>query len=351
MQAVIITVTSAICLITVDRILERRLDIAKNPEQHRILRLLNHLANRTTTLFLIILAVRMGSGMLELAPKIAKFIETVFTLSLFIQMAMWLNELVGEALVRVAQRNEGGNGSLKNALQLIRGAARTTIWIIALLLILDNLGFNVSALIAGLGIGGAAIALASQSILADIFASLGLVLDKPFVVGDYVNLGGTQAGTIESIGVKTTRIRSNTGEQIVIPNSDLLKSRIHNFRRMQERRSLERFGILYETTPEQAAAIPGMIKTIVESQPQARFERMHLTNFGTNSIEFELVYWVKSPNYMVFMDIRHAINVGIMEKFRAENIFFWRPGPPPAALAVLSPPPVEAETTDEKSEK
>jgi small-conductance mechanosensitive channel len=159
-------------------------------------------------------------------------------------------------------------------------------------------------------------------------------MDKPFVVGDNITVGDT-TGTVEVIGMKTTRIRSISGEQIVVPNADLLKGRIRNFKRMAERRVTTHLTIVYETPADKVAAIPAMVQAIVEEQAKARFERVHISNFVTNGIEVELVYAVLTNDYKEHMDVRQAVNLGILAAFEKTGIFFWRPGPPPSVLAAL----------------
>jgi small-conductance mechanosensitive channel len=191
-------------------------------------------------------------------------------------------------------------------------------------LVLDNLGFNITTLVAGLGIGGIAVALALQNILGDLFASLSIVLDKPFVIGDFIIIDN-YLGTIEHIGLKTTRIRSLSGEQLVFSNTDLLQSRIRNFKRMFERRVVFSIGVTYQTSADKLAKIPKMIKDIVESKDPVRFDRSHFKDYGDFSLNFETVYWVKSPEYNVYMDIQQAINLELYSKFEAEGIEFAYP--------------------------
>ena len=208
--------------------------------------------------------------------------------------------------------------SLKTFNWLLNGM----IWLIAILFLLSNLGINITSVIAGLGIGGIAIALAAQSILGDFFASLTILLDKPFRVGDTILLANDVTGTVEHIGVKTSRIRSLTGEQIIISNSDLTSSRIRNLKRMQERRVLYRFGIQYETPPELARAIPDMIREIVAKRPDVRFDRAHFAAFGDFALIYEVVYFVNSPDVNALMDAQQAINFEIMDAFAAAKYPF-----------------------------
>jgi len=198
------------------------------------------------------------------------------------------------------------------------------VWFVVILIALDNLGVNIKTLIAGLGIGGIAVALALQNILGDLFASLSIILDKPFVIGDFIIIN-EYLGTVEHIGLKTTRIRSLSGEQLIFSNSDLLKSRIRNFKRMYERRVVFTIGVLYQTPYEKLCRIPKMIREIVEGNDQVRFDRAHFKEYGDFSLKFEIVYWIQNPDYNLYMDIQQTINLEIYKKFEASRIKFAYP--------------------------
>jgi len=171
---------------------------------------------------------------------------------------------------------------------------------------------------------GIAVALAVQNILGDLFASLTIVLDKPFIVGDFIIVGDSM-GTVERVGLKTTRIRSLSGEQLIMPNSDLLQSRIRNYKRMQERRVPFSIRVVYETTGDKLKRIPGILKEVIESQEMTRFDRAHFKDYGNFSLNFEIVYWVLSPEKSRSMDIQQAINLSILERFQKEGIEFAYP--------------------------
>jgi small-conductance mechanosensitive channel len=193
-----------------------------------------------------------------------------------------------------------------------------------LLIALDNLGVNVSALIAGLGVGGIAVALAMQNILGDLFASFSIVLDKPFVIGDFIIVDNF-LGTIEHIGLKTTRVRSLSGEQLIFSNTDLLKTRIRNYKRMYERRIVFSIGVVYQTSHEKLTKIPKIIKNIINKQEQTRFDRAHFKEYGPYSLNFEIVYWIEIPDYNIYMEIQQAINLEIFKQFEKEDIEFVYP--------------------------
>jgi small-conductance mechanosensitive channel len=198
------------------------------------------------------------------------------------------------------------------------------IWFIGFIFLLDNFGYNVSAVIAGLGIGGIAIALAAQTVLGDLFSYFVIFFDRPFEVGDFI-IVGDKLGTVEYIGIKTTRLRSITGEQLVISNSDLTNSRVHNYKRMERRRIIFKFGVVYQTKAEDLRMIPQLVKEIIIAQGDTEFDRGHFAGFGDFSLNFEFVYFVQSPEYARYMDDQEAINLKIFEEFQKRGIEFAYP--------------------------
>jgi len=193
-----------------------------------------------------------------------------------------------------------------------------------LLLTLDNLGVDITALVAGLGIGGIAVALALQNVLGDLLASLSITLDQPFVIGDFL-IVGDHMGSVEYVGIKTTRLRSLTGEQIVMSNADLLSSRVRNYGRMYERRIVFALGVAYETPREKLERIPPLLREIIEAQEGVRFDRAHFAKYGDFSLDFEIVYYVQSPEYGLYMDAQQAINFRIHEAFEDLGVQFAYP--------------------------
>jgi small-conductance mechanosensitive channel len=198
------------------------------------------------------------------------------------------------------------------------------VWAIGIVFLLDNLGFEISAVIAGLGIGGIAIALAAQTILGDLFSYFVIFFDRPFEIGDFI-IVGDKLGAVEYIGIKTTRIRSLTGEQIIFSNTDLVNSRLHNYKRMERRRILFSIGVVYQTKAKQLAEIPGIIKNIIESNPETTFDRAHFARYGDSSLIFEVVYFVQSPDFNTYMNIHQKINLTIFEEFEKRGIEFAYP--------------------------
>jgi small-conductance mechanosensitive channel len=279
---------------------------------------------RTSSLFLLVLAIYAGTSFVALPPAVDRAINSALVIALFLQGALWASHIVVGWVAWYAASKAEQNRAIANALQLIQLFARVVVWSIAFLLILNNLGFDVTALVAGLGIGGIAIALAVQNVLSDLFASLSIVLDKPFVLGDFI-IVGDMLGTVEYVGLKTTRVRSLSGEQLVFANSDLLNSRIRNFKRMYHRRVVFSFGVTYQTPYEKAARIGGIVREIVEAQKLTRFDRAHFQQFGDFALVYEVVYHVLDPDFNVHMDIQEAINLELMRRFQAEGIEFAYP--------------------------
>lgn len=301
----------------------RRLERGAKPGGRR--ELLAQMVRRIHGLWLLILALGAGAYLLDLPNKVDRAIETVELIALFGQLAILGAYLFSQWAERYAETQRDRNPSAATMMGAVTVFGRAAIYAFAIVLTLDNLGFDVTALLAGLGIGGVAIAIASQSILSDLFASLSIVFDKPFVVGDFIILDSGYLGTVERVGVKTTRIRSLSGEQIVISNADLLKTRIRNYKRMYERRVDFRFGVAYGTPPEKLERIGPMIREIVESLPAVRFDRAHFSAYSESALTIEVVYYVQSPDYNLYMDRQQAINLGIMRRFAEEGIEFALP--------------------------
>lgn len=210
------------------------------------------------------------------------------------------------------------------AFKSILNILKISIWGVSAVFVLDNLGFNVGAVVAGLGIGGIAVALAAQTILGDLFNHFVIFFDRPFEEGDFI-VCDDYLGTIENIGIKSTRIRSLSGEQIVVSNTNLTNSRIRNYKRMAERRVLFKLGIIYETPLEKVKRIPGMLKAVIQEQAGVRFDRAHFKEFAAYSLDFEIVYYVLSSDYNIYMDIQQNINFAIAELFQRERIEFAYP--------------------------
>lgn len=282
------------------------------------------LLEKTTSILILILSLYTASYFITLPPFILTLILNVLVLIFLIQAAVWGNAVITFYVNDYTKKKKETDAAAATTMSAVSFVGKLALYAGLVIIALDNLGFDITTLIAGLGVGGIAIALAVQNILSDLFASLSIVLDKPFVIGDFIIIN-EYMGTVEHVGLKTTRIRSLSGEQLVISNNDLLSSRIRNYKRMQERRIVFTIGVIYQTTQTQLEKIPVIIKEIIDKQELARFDRSHFKNFGDFSLNFETVYWVESADYNQYMDIQQAINLSIMAKFEEEKIEFAYP--------------------------
>lgn len=279
---------------------------------------------RTKFFFILTLAVLVGSNALELTGRVDGWIRALAVLATLIQLGVWGSAAITVGLGRYTERRMEEDAAEATTVRFVGFLLRLTLWVLVALVALDTAGIDITALVAGLGVGGIAVALAVQSILGDLFASLSIVLDKPFVIGDYVVVGDMM-GTVEQIGVKTTRLRSLSGEQLIFSNNDLLSSRIRNYKRMSERRAVFRFGVTYQTSREQLERIPGIVRDIIERQENTRFDRAHFASYGDSSLDFEVVYFMLVPDYPVFMDTQQAVNLELYSRFEELGIDFAYP--------------------------
>ncbi|HEX6179125.1 MAG TPA: mechanosensitive ion channel family protein [Thermoanaerobaculia bacterium] len=283
-----------------------------------------NLTRRTKLWLLIPPAIFLGIRALDIPADTRKLIQNVATIALIAQTALWCSVAIDFWLARYRRSRIQVEPQAVTTINAFRIAAIAAIWIVAVMSAIANLGFDITALIAGLGIGGVAVALAVQNILGDLFASLSIVLDKPFVVGDFI-IVGTEMGTVEHIGLKTTQLRSLSGEQLIISNGDLLKSRIRNYKRMAERRVLFTIGVVYETPLETVEKIPMMIRAAIEQQQNTRVDRIHFLKFGDSALEFETVYWMTVSDYNAYADTQQAINLSLLRAFETAGIEFAYP--------------------------
>jgi len=278
----------------------------------------------TKALFLVAFALFFGSLAIEVPAATRSAITTAAMLAFLIQSGLWVSAIFKHGLRLYGQREFGDDADALTTMNAVGFMGRMALWVVILLLALDNLGVDITALVTGLGIGGIAVALALQSILADLFASLTIILDKPFVLKDFL-IVNEFLGSVEHIGLKTTRLRSLSGEQLVFSNADLLGSRIRNYGRMYERRVVFSIGVVYQTPRESLVRIPEIIRSAIEAQEKTRFDRAHFKEYGPYSLNFEAVYYVLEPAYNVYMDIQQAINLAIHEQFEASAIEFAYP--------------------------
>ena len=292
--------------------------------QDELLEIPLHVAARTTVWFLLIASLFLGLQALQFPPKAARALLTLLTVASFWQIGLWATTAVVAALDRKQRRTLTVDRAAAGSLGIIGFMARLTIWALVLLLTLSNLGIEIQPLLAGLGIGGIAVALAAQNILGDLFASLSITLDRPFVLGDTLQVDDF-VGTVEYIGVKSTRLRSVNGEQIIVPNSNLLTSRVRNHTRATERRVVFTISVGQETPRAQLQKIPGLIRSLIESHPDVRFDRSHFAKIAAAAFDFEAVYVVKTTEFGRHMDILQDINLRLVEAFEKEGIEFAHP--------------------------
>ncbi len=282
------------------------------------------LLEQTKFLLLLVIALWAASRPLTLPARVSSALEVAAVLAFLAQAGIWGGAAITFFTGRYRREEVEADAATITTMTALGFVGRIVVWSLVLLLGLENLGVDVTALIAGLGVGGIAVALAAQNILGDLFASLSIVLDRPFVLGDFLIIG-EHMGSVEHIGLKTTRIRSLSGEQLVFSNADLLQSRIRNFGRMKERRVVFRVGVTYDTPPELAERIPSLLREILGEEKQVRVDRCHFKELGDSALVFETVYYVEDPAYNVYADIQQRVNVGIMRRFEAEGIEFAYP--------------------------
>ncbi|MFO7304444.1 MAG: mechanosensitive ion channel [Gammaproteobacteria bacterium] len=288
-------------------------------EKVELLELPALVASRTTALFLGMASLFAALHVLTLPPKLTGLAATVFTIVVFWQGGIWTSVAVLSTLEQKRRRALTADRAVAGTLGLISFLARATIWSLVLLLTLDNLGIEIKPLLAGLGIGGIAVALAVQNILSDLFASLSITLDRPFVVGDILAVDSF-TGTVEYIGIKSTRLRSVDGEQIIIPNANLLNSRLRNLTRMNERHVIITLSLALATPREKVAGVPKTIRKLLESYPDVRFERSHLSRVTGSAYEIETAYVIATADYKRHMDILQDLQLRMLETLEQDGI-------------------------------
>jgi small-conductance mechanosensitive channel len=324
LAAALTTALTLLLLRLARRLVMRRFAAAAAQTANRLDDLVTLLVARTQPLVLVVLAVYAGSRPLSMPAGVATILERTAMVALLVQIAIWASYAITFVITRAMEPRLKDDAAGATTIRFLGFLGRLSVWVVIFLAVLDNLGYNITTLVTGLGIGGVAVALAVQNILGDLFASLSIMLDKPFVIGDFIVVDGL-AGTVEHIGLKTTRVRALSGEQLVFSNADLLGSRIHNYKRMQQRRVVFSFCVTYGTPPDKIAAIPDMVREIIEAREHTRFDRAHFYRFGESALDFEVVYYVLTADYNLYMDIQQAINVDLLRRFAAEGIDFAFP--------------------------
>lgn len=280
--------------------------------------------DKTKTLFLLVVSIFLASMFLQLPDRAHSILRATFMIFLLIQLGIWLTVISISTVEHYSKQTLAKNPAAATTMNAVGFISRIVIWSVIMLVALDSMGINITTVVAGLGIGGVAVALAVQNILGDLFASLSIILDKPFVMGDFLIID-EHMGSVEYIGLKTTRIRSLSGEQLIFSNSDLLKSRIRNYGRMFERRVVFNLGVIYSTPRDKLKRITEIIRDAINAQEKTRFDRSHFMKYGDYALQFETVYYIKSPDYNIFMDIQQSIYFAIHEAFEQEQIDFAYP--------------------------
>jgi small-conductance mechanosensitive channel len=312
-------------LLAVRRLVKRYHQKLLSTEGTEIAEVPMEVLSQTTLLFFVVLSVFTGLATLTMGTGTERVLRSALTIALFWQAGVWVSAAATAWLERRRRRSSAlADRAVVGSLGVIGFIVSVVVWSLVALLTLDNLGIDVTALVAGLGIGGIAVALAVQNILGDLFASLSITFDKPFLVGDFLIVDDFM-GSVEYIGIKTTRLRSLGGEQIIMSNANLLSSRMRNYGRMMERRVVFATSITYETPIDRLERIAPLIREIVEMQPDTRFDRCHFAKHAASSLDFETVYYVLSPDYNRYMDIQQAINIRLHRELAEMEVEFAYP--------------------------
>lgn len=326
--ALAITIGAFLALLITARILKGRAKALRNRLPDAAGDVLVRLTGHVTTIGLLAIAIYLGSLRLALTGVASNVLRVLVVLAIAAQAVVWGNQIVNFATDLFLRRKQSDDGrqdaALATSLGVVRWLALVLVYSLIALLALQNMGVDITALVAGMGITGIAVALAVQKILGDLFSSLSIVLDKPFVVGDFIVVGDMM-GTVERLGVKTTRVRSLSGEQLVFGNTDLLSSRIRNYKRMDTRRVVLKLGVTYQTPPDRLEEAVRIVREGIESQERARFDRCHFSAFADSSLTIEAVYYVLSADYNVYMDVHQAIQFHVLRRFNDEGIDFAYP--------------------------
>lgn len=306
------------------RILKKRLRAAAKRSTYGAVYIVDRIVARTQPWLPLLLALFISGRLIRSPATIAALVEIAFTIGMLLQVGLWATGALA-AWLAIRRRHQLAQSPGDVAMtDLLRVLLAGFVWIVIVLMMLDNIGINVTTLIAGLGIGGVAVALAAQNVLADLFASLAIALDRPFRVGDSIVIDDF-TGTVERVGLKTTRLRSLSGEQLVFSNADLLSSRIRNFGHMSERRVAFSIALTYRTRPTDLRRIPAIVQAVVGAEPMVRFDRGCFSRYGESAVVFDIVYHVLSPDAKVHTDVQHRINLALYERFAAEGIEFAYP--------------------------
>jgi small-conductance mechanosensitive channel len=307
----------------------RRLRQAQG-KRNEVNTLVQELAEHTRLVFMLVFALYFASFSVMLPEGVVSFIHLVMIISVLLQTALWGLCLI-DFLVLHRLENDRGERTTLNILGLI---AKIALWSVIIMLILENItGIQVNTLVASLGITGIAVALAVQNILGDIFASLSIALDKPFIIGDTIQVGEF-TGSVEQIGLSSTRLRAASGEQLIFSNSDLLNSRLRNLARQQQRQVVFSFNVSYATPPEKLTRIPALLEEIIRQQAQQiTFDRAHLREMGSFALRYECAFTLETANFQTYLDAQQAIYLALLQRLEQEGV----------QIAVIPPNPPNVE--------
>ncbi len=273
--------------------------------------------------FYLVVSLYFSLRFLNLSNTVNKIVDAIFLVVVVYEIIQALQKIVKYFVYKALAKGDD-DAQAKSTVKTLNVFIQIILWSVGLLLVLSNLGVNITSLIAGLGIGGIAIAFALQNILADVFSSFAILIDKPFQVGDFIKIG-TDMGTVEKVGIKTSRLRTLNGQLLVVSNQELTSTRVENFQQMKKRRGLFTLGVIYETEEEKLKMIPGIIKDIILSQEKTDFDRCHFVSFGDFSLNFETSFYVETDSYNEFLDIFEKINLQIFSAFKEKGIEFAYP--------------------------
>ncbi|MBP3973177.1 mechanosensitive ion channel family protein [Pseudoxanthomonas spadix] len=327
LTAIGIIVLILVVLAVATRVAARRLGTfaRQGTALDRVLESMAFMLRGTRWWLMFFVAQHFGLQVLDLPQRAYTLAGKAAAVALLLQIGVWGSRQVkfwiADYRDRAAQETNLGATTSLGAINFI---GMTVLWALVLLTVLQSMGVNITALVAGLGVGGIAVALAVQNILGDLFASLSIVIDRPFEVGDFVVVDDL-AGTVEQVGLKTTRVRALSGEQLVFANSDLLGARVHNYKRMQTRRIVFEFGVLYSTPHDKLSSIPATVREILEGIDNANYDRSHFKAFGASSYDFETVYIMQTPDFNAYMDVQQTINLELVRRFAEQGISFAFP--------------------------
>jgi small-conductance mechanosensitive channel len=273
--------------------------------------------------FYVLISAYLGLKMLSLSSFIKSSLGYVILVFVAYYVVKAAQDVIDFAIQNVIEKRQGKEGT-DPVIHLLGTIGKIALWIIAVLFIVSNMGFNVTSLVAGLGIGGIAIALALQSILGDVFSSFSIYFDKPFQPGDFITVG-EHMGTVKRVGIKSTRLESITGEELIIPNKELTAARVQNYKRLQKRRLIFKFGLTYDTPIKKLRKAKEIVKEIIEKTPLSEFDRVHFKEYGDSALMFEVSYYINTGDYNKYMDVREEVNLAIKEAFEKEGLEFAFP--------------------------